>query len=246
MSSRSRLSLSSTANCLNIVAVIGLGRFSASFSNVLYASTVYWYMRPSCCSPRTLVVSTAVIPSLYLRHLHDHVTDQFRLTRQPIGLFQFLVGLVRSRGRQQIPGAEDLDPASSARAVAAAHMADDHSHVQRARQERFTCRKFSRFPLILERDSRHEQLILLFGVRRLAAALGPRQAAAMKAVPRHRTPQVRVTHDGPCRNFAPAAQTPRAESRVVMPFGPIRRTGPACSSAAPDDGARSAPDTVPW
>src|SRR5207244_12063139 len=133
ISSRSRLSRSSTANCLNIVADIGLGRFSASFSNVLYASTVYWNMRPSCCSLSVAVVSTAVMLSLYLCYLHNHVTNQFRLTRQPIGRFQFLVGFIGSWRSQQVPaGAEDFDSARAAGAVAAAYVADDTSHLQRA------------------------------------------------------------------------------------------------------------------
>ena len=44
------------------VRVIGLCRFSASFSNVLYASTVYWRRRARFCAVRVVVwVSTAVI-----------------------------------------------------------------------------------------------------------------------------------------------------------------------------------------
>src|ERR1043165_8688355 len=131
MSSRSRLARSSSAKALNICAASGFGSFSASFSNVLYASTVYWNIRPSCCSVSwAFGVSTAVIVSSLNRcHFHDHIAEQFRLAAQPVRLFELLVRLVRRRRREAVPSLHDLDPASPARAVAAAHVTDAHAHL---------------------------------------------------------------------------------------------------------------------
>src|SRR6266550_3626860 len=165
MSRRSRVSRSSTANCLNICADSGFRYNSASFSNVLYASTVYCNRRLSCSSVRALFASTTAIRSLYLRNLDDDVTNQFRLTRQSIRRFQFLVRLVRRRRRQHAPDARrDLDAARATRSVAPADVTDRHSQLERAREQRPALRKLSRFPLILERHSRHGLRILVHGV----------------------------------------------------------------------------------
>src|SRR5438270_1871602 len=123
ISIRSRVARSSTANCLNMFAVSGLGRCSASFSNVLYASTVYWKTVLSCWLVRmagvasiTVIGSSGVgrrvsenlisdsrLPaSLYFRYLQDYIAEQVRLARQAVRRFELFVRFVGRRRRQVI------------------------------------------------------------------------------------------------------------------------------------------------
>src|SRR5213082_209015 len=152
ISSRSRFVRSSTANCWNVMAVIGLGRFSASFWNVLYASTVYWKRRPSWVSSSwVVVVSTAVIASSFdLRHLHDHVANQLRLAREAIRRLELFVRLIGRRRREVVPPVDHFHSAGPARAVTAANVSDGDAHFQGGGEQRLCRGKLRRFALVDE------------------------------------------------------------------------------------------------
>src|SRR5436305_5869020 len=132
-------------------------------------------MRPSCCSVSwTFGASTTlIVPSFYRRDLDNHIAEQLCLAAQAVRLLELLVRLVGSGRREVVPALHNLDPASPARAVAAADVTDADVHLAGARQERFALGELRRLPCVDEDHARHG--------RRILHGRGARRAPAVRA-----------------------------------------------------------------
>src|SRR5690349_3533945 len=120
-----------------------------------------WLARPGRDAVSTAVIFTPETSFDLCNFHHDVAADQFRLAAEAVGWLELFVGLVGGGRRELVPAFDDFDPASPARTVSTANLADADAQFSGNRQQRLPRGKFAALCCVSESHARHRRRIVL-------------------------------------------------------------------------------------